>query len=106
VTRYTLSRIAQADLVEIRDYYLQQGSPRAARKMLVEFVRAFRLIGKTPHLGHERRDLAEGRPVLFWPLRDYLIIYRAGRKPIEIVAVVHGSRDVPALLKRVGRPPK
>jgi len=42
--------------------------------------------------------------VLFWPLRDYLIIHRADRKPIEIVTVVHGSRDVLALFKRVRRP--
>ena len=34
-------------------------------------------------------------------MRDYLIIYRVGRKPIEIVTVVRGSRDVPALLERV-----
>jgi plasmid stabilization system protein ParE len=103
VSRYILSRIAQQDLVEIRDYYLQQGSPRAARKMLVEFVGVFRSIGKTPGMGHERKDLAEHRPVLFWPVRDYLIVYRADRKPIEIVTVVRGSRDVPAHLKRVSR---
>jgi len=101
VKRYTLSRIAQQDLAEIRDYYLAQRSPRAARKMLVEFVAALRSIGKTPGIGHERKDLAESRPVLFWPVRDYLIIYRADRKPIEIVTVVRGSRDVPALLERV-----
>jgi toxin ParE1/3/4 len=103
VSRYILSRIAQQDLVEIRDYYLEQGSPRAARKMLVEFIEAFRSIAKTPGMGHGRKDLAEGRPVLFWPVRDYLIIYRADHKPIEIVTVVRGSRDVPALLERVSR---
>jgi plasmid stabilization system protein ParE len=103
VSRYILSRIAQQDLVEIRDYYFQRGSPRAARKMLVEFVGAFRSIGKRPGMGHERKDLAEHRPVLFWPVRDYLIIYRADRKPIEIVTVVPGSPDVPAVLERVSR---
>lgn len=89
--------------MEIRDYNLEHGSPRAARKMLVEFVGAFRSIAKTPGIGHERKDLAEGRPVLFWPIRDYLIIYRADRKLIEIVTVVRGSRDVSALLERVSR---
>ena len=74
--------------------------------MLVEFVQAFRLIGRTPNIGHQRKDLSEGRPVLFWPVRDYLIIYRAGRMPIEIVTVVHGSRDVPALLERTSHPVK
>jgi len=31
----------------------------------------------------------------------YLIIYRADRKPIEIVAVTQGGRDIPAFLHRI-----
>ena len=38
--------------------------------------------------------------VLFWPVGAYLIIYRAERSPIEIVAVTQGSRDIPAFLRR------
>ena len=30
----------------------------------------------------------------------YLIIYSAERRPIEIVAVTQGSRDIPAFLSR------
>ncbi len=100
--RYTLSSRAQQDLVDIRDYYLEQGSSRAGRKTLVEFVEAFRLLARTPKLGHRREDLAQARPLLFWPVRDYLIVYRPERKPIEIVTVVRGSRDVRALLTLVG----
>ena len=101
--RYTLSLRAQQDLVEIRDYYLQGGSARASRKILVEFVEAFRLLARTPTLGHEREDLAETRPLLFWPVRSYLIVYRPDRNPIEIVTVVRGSRDVRSLLPRTER---
>ena len=50
-------------------------------------------------LGHTRKDLTQ-YPVLFWPVGSYLIIYRAGRSPIEIVAVTQGSRDIPAFLRR------
>ena len=39
--RYKLSRIAQKDLVDIRDYCLEQGGTRAARKILVSLVNAF-----------------------------------------------------------------
>ena len=39
-------------------------------------------------------------PVLFWPVGAYLIIYRVERRPIEIVAVTQGSRDIPAFLNR------
>ena len=34
-----------------------------------------------------------------WPVGAYLIIYRAGPRPIEIVAVTQGSRDIPAFLR-------
>jgi plasmid stabilization system protein ParE len=50
-------------------------------------------------LGHRREDLTE-YTVLFWPVGAYLIIYRAERRPIEIVAVTQGSRDIPAFLNR------
>ncbi len=69
--------------------------------MLVAFVEAFRALAGTPGIGHRREDLAGDRPVLFWPVRDYLIIYRRGRKLIEIVTVVHGSRHIPTLLGRI-----
>jgi len=42
MSRYVLSPLAQRDLADIRGYYLEQGSPRAARQRLVELVEAFR----------------------------------------------------------------
>ena len=52
-------------------------------------------------MGHRREDLTD-HPVLFRPVGAYLIIYRAERRPIEIVAVTQGSRDIPAFLNRLG----
>ena len=60
---------------------------------------AFDALGRTPGMGHRREDLTSF-PVLFWPVGAYLIIYRAERHPIEIVAVTQGSRDIPAFLRR------
>ena len=100
MSRYILAPAAQEDLVAIRDYYLEEAGYRVARRMLVEFTKAFQTIAQTPGIGHSREDLAGDRPVLFWPMRDYLIIYRAGAKPVEIVTVVQGSRDVAIILKR------
>jgi len=102
MSRYRLSRTAQEDLVEIRDYYLAEAGYRVSRQMMVEFVEAFRFLTRSPGAGHVREDLAEDRPVLFWLLRDYLILYRAKAKPLEILAIVRGSRDVPALIARRG----
>jgi plasmid stabilization system protein ParE len=50
-------------------------------------------------MGHKREDLTR-YPVLFSPVGSYLVIYRPERRPIEIVAVTQGSRDIPAFLHR------
>lgn len=98
--KYILTPSAQEDLVDIRDYYLKEAGTRVARQMLTEFVEAFRFLASTPAAGHKREDLAEGRPVLFWPMRDYLIIYRQNSRPLKILAIVRGSRDVPKVIGR------
>lgn len=67
-----------------------------------EFVAAFRLIAKNPEIGHKREDLARNRPLLFWPMREYLILYRLGGPEIEILMIARGSRDIAKLIKRRG----
>ena len=52
------------------------------------------------YIAADRREDLTSYPVLFWPVGAYLIIYRADRRPIEIVAVTQGSRDIPAFLSR------
>jgi plasmid stabilization system protein ParE len=100
MSAYFLTPTAQADLVAIRDYYLEEAGSRIARQMLVEFVEAFRLLGRTPGAGHKREDLAEDRPVLFWPMRDFLIIYKRDTSPIQIVTIARGTRDIPTLITK------
>lgn len=39
------------------------------------------------------------RPLLFWAEGRYEIVYRAFDQFIEVDAVLHGSRDVPAVLR-------
>jgi len=38
--------------------------------------------------------------VLFWPVRSYQIIYRRESTPLEIVAVLHGKRNIRAILRK------
>ena len=71
----------------------------AADRWIGKLFDAFEALGRTPGMGHPREDLTSF-PVLFWPVGAYLIIYRAERHPIEIVAVTQGSRDIPAFLRR------
>ena len=68
--------------------------------MLVEFVEAFRFLARTPGAGHKREDLAEDRPILFWPMRDSMILYKPGTNPLEIITIVRGSQDLPRIIGR------
>ena len=69
------------------------------REMLRALFDAFDALAHMPGMGHKREDLTD-YPVRFWPVGSYLIVYRAERQPIEIVAVTQGSRDIPAFLRR------
>jgi antitoxin ParD1/3/4/toxin ParE1/3/4 len=46
-----------------------------------------------PGQGHERKDLTR-RPVLFFPLYSYLIVYQPDVDPIRIMAVLRGTRNI------------
>lgn len=89
---------AKEDLTDIRNYYLEEAGHRVATQMVVEFVESFRFLARTPGAGHIRPDFAEERPILFWRMRDYLILYKPGTNPVEILSIIRGGRDVPALI--------
>ncbi|MGD0777892.1 MAG: type II toxin-antitoxin system RelE/ParE family toxin [Candidatus Solibacter sp.] len=95
---YVLSADADFDLDEIWEY-IAADNIDAADRWIGKLFDAFEALGQTPGMGHRRHDLTP-YPVLFWPVGAYLIIYRADRRPIEIVAVTQGSRDIPAFLSR------
>jgi len=95
---YVLSRDAERDLEDLWDYIAEE-NVGAADRLIARLFDAFEELGRFPHLGHKREDLTSF-PVLFWPVGNFLIIYRGDRTPIQIVAVVRGSRDIPTFLRR------
>jgi antitoxin ParD1/3/4 len=50
-----------------------------------------------PGAGHWRRDLTSV-DVRFFSVYSYLIVYRPETKPLQVVSILHGSRDVAAIL--------
>ena len=94
---YRLSPRAKAHLVEIRSWYLKKQSPSGARIVAREFREVFRLLGRNPDIGHKREDLTD-KTLRFWPVRSYLVVYRPDTRPLQIVALLHGARDVAHIL--------
>ena len=95
--KFELARCALRDLQDIWEF-VSEDSLDAADRLLEEFYRAFDQLAEMPGIGHKRQDLTE-RIVLFWPVHSYLVIYRDS-KPLRIIRVIHGKRDVKRLLKQ------
>ena len=96
---FILAPAARADLHEIWDYYASEiQDVDVADRIRDELFAAFDALAKTPGMGHYRSDLV-AEPLRFWRVRDYLILYRSEKRPLEIVRVLHGKRDVQAILE-------
>jgi plasmid stabilization system protein ParE len=99
MNRFVLAPDADLDLDDIWEY-IAIDSLDAADRFIEKLHGQIQALAATPRMGHRRADLAEDRPLLFWPVGNYLIIYRALAEWIEIVAIVHGKRDIPRFLQR------
>ena len=97
---YVLSREADHDLEDLWNY-IAEDSLDAADRVTTKLLDAFEALARNPGMGHKREDLTH-YPLLFWPVGNYLVIYRGERRPIEIVAIVYGARDIPAFLHQRG----
>lgn len=95
--RFTLSPEAGFDLEEIRDWVLAEGGPGIALNVMRSLLKAVRLLARHPELGHARKDLTD-LPLRFWPVFSWLIVYDPARRPIEIVRVLHGARNIERIL--------
>jgi antitoxin ParD1/3/4/toxin ParE1/3/4 len=50
-----------------------------------------------PDAGHWRHDLTSA-DVRFFSVYSYLIVYRPETKPLQVVTILHASRDVAGIL--------
>ena len=98
MSKFLLAPAAKLDILEIWNYYaVEVGDAVLADRMRDEIFAGIRAAARKPGIGHLRRDLAD-EPLRFWRVRKYLIIYRSEAKPIQVVRVLHGARDVQAVL--------
>ncbi len=89
---------ARRDLLEIWDY-IAADNPDSADRMSERFREAFQQLQEYPESGRSMTDLVGTRPLRFWRVGEYQIVYRIAKSTIEIVAVLHGRRDIPVVLR-------
>ncbi len=85
MNRYILAPAAARDLVDIWRYIKHSSFATADRVRLPQGA------------GHRRPDLTRA-DVRFFPVYSYWIVYRPETKPLQVVAILHGSRHVARLL--------
>lgn len=95
--RFLVSDPASQDIDEILAYVLEQSGHQRAQHVVDRLHETFQRLAESPGLGHKREDLTS-LPVLFYGVWSYLVIYKPETKPLEVVRILHGARDVEALL--------
>ena len=96
--RFVFTEEAETQLLEILGN-LADESESAAVRVRDAIYDAVGKLAERPGIGHTRQDLTD-RPVKFWSVYSYLIVYDSESRPLTIVAVLHGAQDVEQLLKR------
>jgi toxin ParE1/3/4 len=97
MSRYVLTPAADRDVRDIVAYIAEQSGMAAADRLDEELHTAMGRLAETPGLGHVRADLADAS-LRTYAVHRYLIFYLPDEKPLQVLRVLHGARDVRALL--------
>ena len=98
---YTLTRLAKSDVFRIWSY-IARDSVGAADRVEQAVYDACASLARDPLLGHPRQDFTD-RTVRFWTLvryPNYTVVYRPEKKPLQVVAVLHGKRNIRRVLRK------
>jgi toxin ParE1/3/4 len=97
---------ADRDLDDQAFYYATKGSPKLGHRFLLAAHETFSLVASQPNMGwHSRLKHPDLRALRVFRIKGFdriLILYLPLLDGVEILRVVHGSRDVLALLHREG----
>lgn len=85
---------AENDLTEIALHIAGQ-NPEAADRWLELIDEKCHTLSSMPEMGRKRFDLATGLRSL--AVNNYVIFYRPVANGIQVIRVLHGARDIPAL---------
>ena len=89
---YYLTPKAAEGIESIWEYIAEDSGVRRADKLVDDIFTAIENLADMPGMGHRREDLAD-ETLLAWPVHSYLVVYR-DRRPLEVVDVVSGYRDL------------
>jgi toxin ParE1/3/4 len=80
--------------------YVAEHNPTAAERLVRSIDEASKRLAHFPNLGEARDDLASR--VRQFCVGNYVLFYRARAGGIELLLVLHGARDAPAVFRDRG----
>jgi len=96
---FQLAEDAILDIDAIWLFLLEREGLETADRIVLEIFKGFYRVAEMPGIGHRRADLTS-RPVLFYRIFSYLVIYQPGSAPLQILGVLHGKRNVARILRQ------
>lgn len=87
---------ARRDILDIW-LFIHRDSPRHADRLVEHIHAQCEKLREFPHADRVRLEFK--RRVRSTPVGDYVIFYAVSATKLSVVRVVHGSRDLPALLE-------
>jgi antitoxin ParD1/3/4 len=96
---YQLTSQAIEDLDAIW-WTIAEDNRDAAEQVEVEILATCQRLARHPRIGAKRQDITM-LPVRFWTITkfpNYVIVYRPETNPMQVVAVLHGKRDLREVL--------
>jgi toxin ParE1/3/4 len=97
--------LANRDIDDAIAYYLKEQAQLAALAFVDALEDAYALLGRHPAVGAPRYGIELDVPGLrSWPLPrfPYVIFYVEREDHIDVWRVLHGRRDIPALIQEPG----
>ena len=89
--RCAFTLLARADLRDIYDYIAAK-DPDSALDFVTRLQLMCERLAEMPGLGRKRAEIAED--IRGFPVERYIIFYRIIEDGVEILRVLHGSRDM------------
>lgn len=103
---YLVKPKADEDLDNYADYLVEKASIEVALRFVAAAQETFALLATQPQMGwHSRLKLAALKSLRVFRVTGFdhmLILYRPLAAGIEILRVIHGSRNLRAILRRRG----
>jgi toxin ParE1/3/4 len=99
--RFTVRPRAWRDITEHLTYLQERGDSEVAERLLEAFQVTFSELAKMPRMGSPCFFKSQPvRALRRWPINgfeNWLVFYLPKRHGVEIVRVLHGSRDLEAI---------